>query len=137
LLSCSQTPSALLVLHGAAMQITESARPLSKEVCIEWTILVEGIGKGPAACGRIAKRKPSSSVAWSVDNMVEPPPHVAKLVADGGYEGPQFRKPITKVLLSLQLKSSIASTSSRDRRRRLRARSTVFRQRLSGSYSAS
>ena len=82
------------------MQITESARPLSNEVCIELTILAGGIGKGPAACGRIAKRKPSSSVARSADNMVEPPRHkgaspvhcilfgdvsVAKPVADGGY----------------------------------------------------
>ena len=55
------------------MQIIESVRPLSNEVCIELTILAGG--KGPAACRRIAKRKPSSSVARSADNTVEPPPH--------------------------------------------------------------
>src|SRR4051812_38978045 len=64
LLSCSQTPSALLVSQGA-MQITESLRPLSNEVCIELSISAGGIGMGPAAYRRIAKRKPSSSVARS------------------------------------------------------------------------
>jgi hypothetical protein len=57
--------------------------------------------------------------------MGEPPPHkgavpvhgillgisVAKLVADGGYQGPEFRKPIKKILPSSKSKSSIASIS--------------------------
>jgi hypothetical protein len=62
---------------------------------------------------------------------------VAKLVADGSYQWPGVPQAITKILPSLKLKSSIVSINSSDRRQRLRARSTVFRQRLSGSYSAS
>jgi hypothetical protein len=50
-------PLPLLVSHDA-MQIAESMRPLSNEVCIELTTSVGGIGMGSAAHGRIAKRKP-------------------------------------------------------------------------------
>jgi hypothetical protein len=52
-------------------------------------------------------------------------------------KGPEFRKPIKKILPRLKLTSLIASISSSDRRQQLRARSTVFRRGLSGSYSAS
>ena len=146
-----ENASALLVSHDA-MQIAESMRPLSNEVCIELTTSAGGIGMGPAAYGRIAKRKPSNSVARSADNMVEPPSHTGAspvhgtlfgmyplrgLVADGGYQGPEFGKPITKILPSSKLKSSSAPISPSDRRQWLRARSTVFRRRPSVGYSAS
>jgi hypothetical protein len=55
------------------MQIIESVRPLSNEVCVELTILAGARDPPPAA--ELRKRKPSSSVARSANNTVEPPPH--------------------------------------------------------------
>jgi hypothetical protein len=72
LLPCSQTSSALLVSQGAAMQIIESVRPLSNEVCIELTISAGAREPPPAA----ELRRGSHPVPYV---------SVAKLVADGGY----------------------------------------------------
>ena len=122
LLSRPQTPSALLVSHGA-MQITESLRRLSNEVCIELVLSAGSIGMGTTAYHRRGSHPVLSSGRPTISASRRRIRVRSRFMAFcSGYplrsrlptaaiKRPEFRKPIKKILPSLKLKSSIASIS--------------------------
>jgi hypothetical protein len=123
LLSRPQTSSALLVSHGA-MQITESLRRLSNEVCIiELAISAGGIGMGTTAYHRRGSHPVLSSgrpTIWASRRRIRVRSRfmafcsgypLRSRLPTAAIKRPEFRKPIKKILPSLKLKSSIASIS--------------------------